>query len=179
MYQNGQSMSMNSTSTNAGGYVASDLAPKVEALYENLDDDLKAVIKTVTIQCNDGLTYYQTGNAETATHDYTCHLFLASATEVGFDTSSKPYPDSYTAEGEAFAYFLTTNSLPRVGGCVLLSQPRRLSSGVSTKTASTSGTTLSPRTLSCPLLSSASISCDYTFHNFPKLSKKYYKRTII
>lgn len=84
MYQSGQSMSMNSTSTNAGEYVASDLAPKVEALYENLDDDLKAVIKTVTIQCNDGLTYYQTGNAETATHDYTCHLFFASATEVGF-----------------------------------------------------------------------------------------------
>ena len=105
MYNADTSLVMNSTSTNAGGYASSKLAPQVEALYTNLtDSDLKAAIKEVTITCNDGKANY------TATHPYTAHMFLASAKEVGFNVSGWTYPDGCNAEGTCFDLFTTDNS---------------------------------------------------------------------
>ena len=108
MYNTGSKIQMNSTSTNAGGYASSELAPQVEALYTNLtDSDLKAAIKEVTITCNDG----NDGNANyTATHTYTAHMFLASAKEVGFNVSGWTNPNGYVAEGECFDLFTTDRS---------------------------------------------------------------------
>ena len=109
MYNTGTSLVMNSTSTNAGGYASSELAPQVEAFYTNLtDSDLKAAIKEVTITCNDGNANY------TATHTYTAHMFLASAKEVGCNVSGWIYPDGYNAEGTCFDLF-TTDMASRTG----------------------------------------------------------------
>ena len=102
MYKHSTPLKMNSTGTNAGGYAASELAPQVEALYDNLADSaLKAAIKEVTITCNDGNANY------TATHTYTAHMFLASYKEIG---STSNLTGTYNAEGTCFDLFANGNS---------------------------------------------------------------------
>lgn len=93
---------MNASSTNVGGYAASDLAPQVESLYTNLsNDELKTVIKEVSIICNDGYDNYE------ATHTYKAHMFLASYIEVGFTNDlNDEYCENYKNEGQKFDLFL-------------------------------------------------------------------------
>ena len=107
IYQSGQTMKMNNSNTNAGGYAKSAVASQVEALYESLDARLKLAIKEVTIKCNNGTSGYAHINT------YTCHLFLPSHSEIG-GTGTGIYPDSYDSalpkEGEKFDYFISENS---------------------------------------------------------------------
>ena len=106
MYKQKISPKMNSTDTNAGGYAASELAPQVEALYDNLaDSELKSSIKEVIIICNDGYDNY------TATHGYAAHMFLASYKEVGFTSElTGKYATGYNAEGTCFDLFTSDNA---------------------------------------------------------------------
>jgi hypothetical protein len=110
MYNTDSKLAMNSTSaTNDGGYAASELAPQVEAIYNNLaDSEFKSAIKEVTITCNDY------GSNKPATHEYTAHIFLASAKEIGCDVSGWNFPDGYMAEGICFDLFTTSDS-SRIG----------------------------------------------------------------
>ena len=109
MYNSGTTKEMNSTTTNQGGYVSTDVGKAyVDSLYTNLTDaDLKNSIKKVTITCNSGNLdadgIYYNGMATYTTDAY---LFLASTREVGFNLSGY----QYTAEGICFDLFTTDNS---------------------------------------------------------------------
>ena len=86
MYNPGVTLAMNDTNTNAGGYAGSQLAPKIEDLYNNLTDTaLKDVIKNVYVTCNDG----ETNNA--ALYAYECHMFIPSQNELGLAGYSNLY----------------------------------------------------------------------------------------
>ena len=104
MYDSNKTSSINGNSqSNKGGYANSKIALTVEDFYNNLIDlDLKNVIKQVTIKCNDGQSNYS------KTHEYSCHMFLPSAIELGKDTYSElqePYREYYQKEGSKFDYF--------------------------------------------------------------------------
>ena len=111
MYNSGTKEGMTSTSTNAGGYAASKMKIYVDDgddtnnvdLYDNLDADLKAVLKKVTIICNSGdkdADGNDTNGMSVYTHD--SYLFLASAKEVGINSSGY----QYAAEGAKFDLFV-------------------------------------------------------------------------
>ena len=109
MYDTDMHDQMNATKTNNGGYKSSFLANEVEKLYTNLiDSDLKNVIKQVSVKCND--VY----NNKNTTHTYTCHMFIASAKEVGFNIDQLNKPDAYKNEGSKFDYFVEGRDLSAV-----------------------------------------------------------------
>ena len=93
----------NETNVNDGGYAASKLATEVEALYTGFNADLQAAVKEVTVKCNDGMKL-----ANSATHDYKCHIFLLSAAEVGFEVSFWEHAGAYEAEGTRLDFFDNT-----------------------------------------------------------------------
>ena len=115
MYNSGTSLAMNSTTTNTGGYVSSEMKLSVDDgddtnnvdLYDKLDPGLKSVLKKVTITCNSG-QYNASGTYDNGMSVYThdCHLFLASVKEVG--GSLPGY--QYAAEGSVFDYFSAGSS---------------------------------------------------------------------
>ena len=114
MYNSGRIKVMNSSGANAGGYANSEMKLFVDDgndtnnvdLYDKLDADLKAVIKEVTITCNDG------NSNPTATNTYTARMFLASAKEIGFTKSGLPgiSTEGYNEEGTCFDLFTSDNS---------------------------------------------------------------------
>ena len=104
MYKAGKTKVMNSTSTNAGGYVSTDvMKPYVDGLYDGLATDLKSAIKKVTITCNSGdLNADGTDDNGMSTYTTDAYLFLASSKEVGFTISGY----QYAAEGAKFDLFV-------------------------------------------------------------------------
>ena len=112
MYNSGTKSKMNTSSTNAGGYAATNVMKDyVDGLYASLetsDNELYKAIKKVNIVCNDGSTAY---NAGTYTHNMNdVGMFLASAKEVGYKVSGRTNPNGYVAEGECFDLFNSNNS---------------------------------------------------------------------
>ncbi len=106
MYNSFLSGSMNSNGSNIGGYASSELAARVEAMYQNLaDPELKAVIKSVDLRSNDGLS------SPDSLHVYNAHLFLPSAKEVGCPVTGGQYEN----EGTKFDYFTDNASRSMIG----------------------------------------------------------------
>ena len=139
MYNSGTTKAMNSTSTNAGGYYASAMKLYVDDgddtnnvdLYDNLDADLKAVLKKVTITCNSGERNADGTNdngMSVYTHD--CHLFLASSKEVGFTFSGY----QYAAEGAKFDLFVDQTARANFATLANISYTWWLRSAASTTT---------------------------------------------
>jgi hypothetical protein len=104
MYDSGTESRLNSTKTNQGGYLSTDVGKTyVDSLYANLADaDLKKSIKKVTITCNSG-KFNAAGIDDNGVSTYTtdAYMFLASAKEVGMSV----YGSQYDAEGSVFDYF--------------------------------------------------------------------------
>ena len=104
MYNSGTKSQLNSTSTNQGGYVSTDVGKAyVDSLYTNLTDaDLKNSIKKVTITCNSGKTNADgTDDNGMSTYTTDAYMFLASAKEVRCTFSGY----QYAAEGAKFDLF--------------------------------------------------------------------------
>ena len=105
MYNSGTTSKLNSTSTNKGGYVSTDIGKAyVDSLYTNLADaELKSAIKKVTITCNSGdLNKDGTDDNGMSTYTTDAYMFLASSKEVGFTFSGY----QYAAEGAKFDLFV-------------------------------------------------------------------------
>ena len=105
MYNSGTTSKLNSTSTNKGGYVSTDVGKAyVDSLYTNLADaELKSAIKKVTITCNSGdLNADGTDDNGMSTYTTDAYMFLASSKEVGFTFSGY----QYAAEGAKFDLFV-------------------------------------------------------------------------
>ena len=105
MYNSGTRSKFNSTDTNQGGYISTDVGKAyVDSLYTNLADaELKSAIKKVTITCNSGY-YNAEGKYDNGKTTYTTdvYMFLASSKEVGYTLSG----ESYNAEGSRFDLFV-------------------------------------------------------------------------
>lgn len=109
MYNSGTKSRLNSTSTNQGGYVSTDIGKAyVDSLYTNLADaELKSAIKKVTITCNSGdLNADGTDDNGMSTYTTDAYMFLASSKEVELTLSGY----QYDAEGSVFDYFSTGTS---------------------------------------------------------------------
>ena len=106
MFDSGISDEMNSAYSNAGGYVSSDMKLTVDILYNQLPAELRSVIKTVTISCNDGTDNY------TTTHTASVKVFVPALREVsGTQKSSSPIYNPYlNAEGNTFDWFTNADT---------------------------------------------------------------------
>ena len=104
MYNSGATSLLNSTPTNKGGYVSTDVGKAyVDSLYTNLTDaDLKNSIKKVTIICNSGDLAANGADTNGMSKYITdAYMFLASTKEIGCNLSGY----QYDAEGSVFDYF--------------------------------------------------------------------------
>lgn len=91
---------MNASDTNVGGYSSSKMHSYLETVYEQLPDDLKAVIKPVKKKTSAG---NNTSTIVTSTEK----IFLFSEVEVFGSTS-------YSYSGEGSQYSIFTNSSSRI-----------------------------------------------------------------
>lgn len=116
LYNTNQTLKMNSSKTNTGGYVESNIKQTIDAMYYDLDADLQAALREVTIKCNDGLSNYAT------IHEADVYLFIpsvreASATFTVEEYSGREDDAKYTtwldAEGATFDYFKTNEASAR------------------------------------------------------------------
>ena len=105
MYNSRTTSKLNSTATNKGGYISTDVGKAyVDSLYTNLADaELKSAIKKVTITCNSGdLNADGTDDNGMSTYTTDAYMFLASSKEVGLTFAGY----QYAAEGAKFDLFV-------------------------------------------------------------------------
>ena len=103
-YSNYNAININGyTQTNSGGYANCESQTTINKGNSYISSEIKAMVKTVTIKCNNG------AQNPSLISDLTCKFFLASYKEVGYtEKLSGTYGNAYNAEGDPFEYFLTT-----------------------------------------------------------------------
>ena len=107
MYKTNNYSNWNGSSTNVGGYAASNLAVLTEACYVELPLDLQEVIKEVTIKCNNGST------DPSLITEYVCHLFTPSHREIGGTSTIES--EALDAEGQCFDYITSDEVRKTIG----------------------------------------------------------------
>ena len=104
MYRSNQLTSMYGNYSNYGGYAKSQIVSErfnmIGKQYDAFSDDLKAVIKEVTIKCSSGY------EAPTVVYDYVTSLFVPSVREFGGTTVG----DYLDQEGQLFDYFVDNDA---------------------------------------------------------------------
>ena len=105
MYDSKQSAVMHNYNSNNGGYANAQLSNKVSNMIVQLPSQLQSVIKTVTINCNDGK------QNKTKLHTLETQLFLASYREVGGYYSD---PSRVDEEGTKFDYLISDTNRNKI-----------------------------------------------------------------
>ena len=114
MYQSNSYSSMYGNYSNTGGYaqsqIVSDKFDMIGDEYNTFSDELKAVLKEVTIKCTSG------SEAPGVVYDYVATIFVPSVREVGGTVEGIEYDQ----EGQIFDYFVNADNretfIPRYYG---------------------------------------------------------------
>ena len=104
MYQSNSYSSMYGNYSNTGGYaqsqIVSDKFDMIGTEYNKFSDELKAVLKEVTIKCTSG------SEAPGVVYDYVATIFVPSVREVGGTVEGVEYDQ----EGQIFDYFVNADN---------------------------------------------------------------------